>query len=633
MKSEVESVNWSCQQGGAGCSENFGNSSFLNQMMIFTTEGSYELQSEVTINGVKKSSTTLIEVDKRVIPHVQIKYFPPQPIDVLKANEIVVTVLNLIPKCFTFWNIVVEEGFSGFRQDAEGNLTDMGFSFIKDTDEFFLHELVDYDNSTLSKDSALNIPPDVLTPHQKHKFRLTITCPEPLTDSEPATQRQNVTSFFDVIVDTNGPPETLPLLVQPSSGIAMRQKFKFSTGEAKDSASDFPLKYSFGYIVDNVTVVIGTFYDNTVAHTQLPSSDSIETFFEVCDNSKACSRVWGPIVAVDASQNYTNEEIEFKIAEFEAMLGRAEYSNAMNSGLVFLMTQKRISDDASSYEDRMLKMMKSSLEKLKSTDTESFFHKQNIIEYVKMLKNLMAVMTIADEQFVDEVLTLTETIDRSSRKMKRMIATAERVSKVVNHDTDYIKTVLSFSEILLASNNASVVQKEKRNLVSNIHRFSASLCQDKNLNLHVIESKFATIEVSKVFSPQLSIDPQWLPGGDGSVLLAFNSNFPPKYVCVAKVKYLMDVFTPDSNVEPTEVNEMLIMDNDSSGIYKPIPISDLSESVMIEISAPSNDEANSCVMRKADSWTSDDCTKQKTTAADRVACKCKTNGISSIVVK
>lgn len=601
-------------------------------MMIFSNEGSYELLSEVTIKEVSKSSTTQIDVDKKVIPHVQLKYFPVQPISVTKSNEIVVTILNLIPKCFTYWNILTDDGFSDFKEDAEGNFTDMGFTFIKDFEEYFLQELVDYDNNTLSKDITLNIPPDVLTPNVKYKFRLTVTCPEPITESKSQAQRQNVTSFYDVIMSTNGPPDTLPLLVQPANGVAMKQKFKFATGAAKDSPTDFPLKYSFSYVVDNITVVIGTFYENSVAHTQLPFADAIETFFEVCDNSGACTKASGPVVAANITQSYTAEEIDFKIEEFDAMLRRAEYSKAMNSGLVFLITQKKISDDISSYEERMLKMMKKELEKLKSSETESFFYQQNIIEFVKMSKNVMVVMSIADEQFVDELLTLTDTISRTAKRMKRAIVARNFIAKVINHDIDYFKNVLTLSEMLLMSSNATVVQQEKGKFVQKIHKFSASLCQDKKLNSHVIETKFAIVEVSKVYFPQLSIDPQWMPGGDGSsILFAFTSNFPSKYVCVEKVKYAVDMFTPDSNVSKSSVYETTILDADSSGTFRSFPVSDLTESVTVEILAsPIN---STCVIWKDNSWSSDDCIKQKSSAADRVVSKCKINKSESIIVK
>lgn len=126
--------------------------SFLTKSMTFSVEGNYELVSEISFNNSTKTSTSKIEVNPKVIPHVQIKYFPIQPINVMEANEVVVTVLNLVPKCIAFWNLMYGDGFAGFKEGVDvGNFVNMGMTFIKDFEEHFLQELVDYDNNTLSK--------------------------------------------------------------------------------------------------------------------------------------------------------------------------------------------------------------------------------------------------------------------------------------------------------------------------------------------------------------------------------------------------------------------------------------------------------------------------------------------------
>lgn len=153
--SEISSEKWTCTETGKDeCSASFMNSSFLSQIVAFSSEGNYELESEISINDVTKTSSSKIGVDAKVIPHVQIKYFPSQPINVIESNEIVVTVMNLIPKCIVFWNLMPGEGYAGFKEGVDiENLKDMGMIFIKDVEEQFLQELVDYDNNTLSKAS------------------------------------------------------------------------------------------------------------------------------------------------------------------------------------------------------------------------------------------------------------------------------------------------------------------------------------------------------------------------------------------------------------------------------------------------------------------------------------------------
>lgn len=212
----------------------------LGQQVSFSNEGEYLVAFDVTIDEVTKSSWTTVVVDSRVIPHVEIKIFPTQPVSVMQPNEFIVTVQNLIPKCFASWNVMNDQGFAKFN-DIEGNFTDMGYILIKDFEEHFLNELVDYDNNTLSKDVTLSIPENALKPEENYKFRLTVTCPKPIVEGAPQTPNENVVSYFDIVVATNGPPETLPLVVKPLTGLAMKTKFKFSTGAAKDSTSDFPL--------------------------------------------------------------------------------------------------------------------------------------------------------------------------------------------------------------------------------------------------------------------------------------------------------------------------------------------------------------------------------------------------------
>jgi hypothetical protein len=208
------------------------------------------------------------------------KYFPPQPINSVESHEFVATIVDLVPKCTAIWSLVADEGFG---EPLVENVSNLGSISIQDYEEHFLNELVDYDNSTLSKDITMTIPADTLKANEKYKFRLNINCPEPINDLN-ATDRKNVMTFYDIIVETNGPPSTLELEIFPQEGIPMKQSFKFSTGAGKDRQSDYPLKYSFGYKVNDLPIVVGSFFENQVTHTQLPYSDDIDTFMEVNTN-------------------------------------------------------------------------------------------------------------------------------------------------------------------------------------------------------------------------------------------------------------------------------------------------------------------------------------------------------------
>lgn len=388
------------------------------------------------------------------------------------------------------------------------------------------------------------------------------------------------------------------------------------------------MKYTFGYIVNNLSVTFGTFYENTVATTQLPFSDAVETFFEVCDNNNACTKVKGEEnIASNDDYKYTSEEIEFKLREFQSSLKRSEYKiNAFNAAVIFLLTQHKFSSDDSIYETRMLGMLKNQLSILKSSESSGFIHQQNVVEFIKMSKNLMGIMKVSDESFVEDLLSLTETFNKSSQRNKRSTFSQKSTMKVVSHDTNYMKDVLELSGMLLNSDNSSIADREKENFVKKVHGFVGSLCQDQNLNTHSISSKHVTFEVTKVFSPQLFADPQNFPGKEkSSILFTSNLNFGSKYVCFAKIKFLNDMF--DSSVsEAKAVYEAIIIERDENA--KVIRGEDFSDFVNVEL------EGNvmmTCEIFKDNKW-SEDCMRQWSNAT-RISCKCKTNSNNGILLR
>lgn len=151
----------------------------------------------------------------------------------------------------------------------------------------FLSELVDYANTTFSRDIWLTVPDtnDALNwtglqPNARYKFRLITECPAPISDDDSnqttitnnATDRR-VQSYVDVSVTTNQPPVGRKLEVEPSDGVALKTIFKFSTGVASDGIDDFPLKYKFQYRVDQrFTIDAGEYFENMVTTARLPYS-------------------------------------------------------------------------------------------------------------------------------------------------------------------------------------------------------------------------------------------------------------------------------------------------------------------------------------------------------------------------
>lgn len=154
---------------------------------------------------------------------------------------------------------------------------------VVDIDGNFLSELVDYGNSTLSKDINLLVPAKSesfggLIGDEQYKFRLNAICPAPITDlDEPINDaaRPNVTSYVDMVITTNAAPLGRRLEITPQIGNALKTVFKFSTGVAKDVPSDYPLKYNFMIRIETFVVSVGEYYENMVTTTVLPFSSKL----------------------------------------------------------------------------------------------------------------------------------------------------------------------------------------------------------------------------------------------------------------------------------------------------------------------------------------------------------------------
>ncbi|CAO1328340.1 unnamed protein product [Diamesa serratosioi] len=621
-------VMWICSQHGeSDCSSNFGNSSnMIDPSITFPTEGDYELQVQVTINNITKTSISKVQINAQVIPHVQIKNYPKLPVDVINQNEFYFTIMDLIPNCVAIWNAKEDESFATY-ESSNGTEDVFGSIIARDVEEQFLNELVDYDNNTLTKDITLTIPKNTLNSNERYKFSLTISCPEPLAEGAQNTIRQNVTSFYDIVLETNGAPETYPLEIYPMLGIPMKTSFKFSTGAAKDSSADFPLKYKFGYNVENLKIIVGEYYENMVTHSELPYADAIETFFEVCDNNNACARVSGSKVVVNAPYTYSKDEIDFKVGEFESKLKRSEYSGALNVGVVVLVTLKKVLKDSSAIESTILKIMKTQLSTLKSGSDSGYLYDQRVIGFITMSKDLLSIMTNPDDSLVEELLTLSETVNKSARSTLVKRDTLNSLKKNQRITTpDFKNNILSLSEILLSSKNITTVEREKGKYVLKIHQYIALMCQQENFGFFRNDSKFASFEIVKIFSRQLSSEPLVMPGSIPiSIQVLTSSTFPAKFVCIGKIRFTIDFFEIKSD-DKRSTYETVIYEDSGDGKFELIKMKTLGESFITKVPIESKDTTK-CSVWDGSQWNADNCKKQTTNNTNQINFKCITNDL------
>jgi hypothetical protein len=474
----------------------------------------------------------------------------------------------------------------------------------------------------------LTLPEDVLLPDESYKFRLDLTCPEPVTETSTQAARNNVSSFYEIIIKTNGPPradENLEISPSPLNGTAMKTLFKFSTGVAKDSSFDFPLKYTFGYLANNLTVIVGRFYENTVATTQLPAVEVV-TFYDVCDNNKACKRVMGPTIAVNPAIEYSNAEIEFKLSEFEASLIRKEYHKSFNVAVCFLLTKENFSGENQNYENKMLQMLKTQMNILKSGKATDFIHRQNVKEFIEMSKKLIGLLKVSDESFIEDLLSLSEGIQENSQeRSKRSTFTNIHSSRIVSYDENYMRNILDLSEILLNSENTSVKNRERGKFVKKVHEFIMNLCLDKSLNSQTVRSKSVTFEMMKVFPQQLFVEKIIFPGETETrpqMVFTSSMNFATNSpLCLGKIRFIEDMFDVEGEKNP--VYELLVINGENL-----IPSNEISEFVSVDF--PGVDSINYCNILYSGKWMN--CEKQKSNSTN-ITCKCQTNEDQGVILR
>ena len=167
-----------------------------------------------------------------------------------------------------------------------------------------------------------------------------ITCPEAFEEENLKSSR-NITNSFDFDFLTNAPPNPLPLEIDPPNGTAMQTAFKLKAGAAKGLPQNFPLKYSFGYSWNNISIRLASYYENTITQAfELPlalEESPISSFYEVCDSNNACIKMNGPTITTTKG-SYAKKDIDFRLARFKAEMGRGTFSLASNTAIVMLCT-------------------------------------------------------------------------------------------------------------------------------------------------------------------------------------------------------------------------------------------------------------------------------------------------------
>lgn len=342
---------WSCfdQTSNAEClTDEFNDAA--NDTLIFQSiiQRDYQIKVIVSLNDVEKILISSISVNPLIIVRTNISQVPTKAIPSNEPFQLHSTLFDLIPNCYAEWIVVKEDSSDfGYFDSHKVIPNGLGNTTVRDVEKSFLSELVDYGNDTVIRDITLFVPTPNndswkgLEPNVKYKFRLMTTCPEPIDDQVTSEQpRRNITSTTDIVIETNGPPIGGVLEVTPIKGVALQTIFKFSTEIADDVPTDYPLKYSFQYIADGITVNLGDFYEIMVTTTDLPYTKTpIQTLFIVCDSRGACATpIYGPNITTTPFTNITNEEFQFKQEFIKKNLQDLEIDTGFGSAIAYVLT-------------------------------------------------------------------------------------------------------------------------------------------------------------------------------------------------------------------------------------------------------------------------------------------------------
>ncbi|XP_055585185.1 uncharacterized protein LOC129738036, partial [Uranotaenia lowii] len=358
-------LSWSCTSvqtdADADCSDDLDIAG-RTATVVFTKESSFRISAA---NG-QLTLTSNIKVLSRSTISVRLQRLP--ALYLLPGNrfDLLADVSGLVPKCSSNWTVVSDPGSGSAYFNPEKLDSPLGGIFVNDVEENFLSELIDYGNDTIEREVKLTIPGRSeasgwtgLLPNSRYKLRLITKCAEPIDDSSDSPkERPIVTSTWDMILETNGLPEGQPLTMTPyENGTALSTYYQFSTGIAKEIASDYPLQYSFWYSVEGNSINIANYYEVMSTETQLPfSSSKISGYYLVCDSRLACARIEGTqSLLVQPNQNLDSSILHFRLDQIQKSFDRNSYREAIKLAFELALTLKNQQSDL--YDEAYAKLI------------------------------------------------------------------------------------------------------------------------------------------------------------------------------------------------------------------------------------------------------------------------------------
>ncbi|XP_053698591.1 uncharacterized protein LOC128745541 [Sabethes cyaneus] len=478
---------WSCEDatGDTSCSDDLivkANSVSIS----FLKEPSYEITASVG----NISTTSNIEVSTKSTISVVLQKLPPMFLIPGRQYEFVADVSGLVPKCICNWTVVNETGYATFPSAVVETL---GGIFINDVDENFLSELVDYGNDTVEREVKLTIPAMSLLSNQtllesdvSYKLRLETSCPEPINDNfNASTKRDTVNTYWDMILETNGPPEGMPLEITPlelENGIALETLFTWSVEVAKDTETDYPLMYSYWYETAGNSIKIASYYEVMSAETQLPfSHEKISTYYVVCDSRAACTRVSGPSVTVQFNSVLDLHKLQFMVDSIQSNFNRINLREACKIAFETLLTLKN--QNSESFDivyQNIITIIENEIPKIQTAflDQSPPLTEESILQLAQQVKVLLDFERGSNDHILGQLLELIDHVEEKTVRKARSPS-----PKPITNTVDTSSTKIELYESLINSPNGTALSKNtaKAQLLSYIPEVAQRLCGNQQV--------------------------------------------------------------------------------------------------------------------------------------------------------
>ncbi|XP_073979246.1 uncharacterized protein isoform X2 [Rhodnius prolixus] len=318
----------------------------------------------------------------------------------------------------------------------------------------------------------------------KYKFRVTVDC-------GPIAQ-----SLVTFTVPMIGIMQTDSLMVEPTSGVALKTDFTFKLNERKLAAKDFI--YSYGYLLGNKEIYLVTSLEPQSSLFAPPGK--LKALVNICNMKGNCWIVTGPEVKVDSTNTYDPERLNSIVSDFKEQLFSFRYKEALGivealrtalnqtaTKQLFSNTSAQIGNVLTNRIIIICKRMQENYQRL-ATAVQLLDLSVSALEMIEISDSLLSrilefrdaiqsVVKQKNDKYKESESSNISAEPRIKRSFRSIIARSRRKTETqINEISSYMKT--SALAIQQFSNNETMLKSEVSALLEHLPEYLNNLCQE-----------------------------------------------------------------------------------------------------------------------------------------------------------